>query len=342
MRKYREIDDAIHHSDFDYLQNLVKKEMSQTINLSDDPLLSVVIAYEKRDLAMKLLEVMPEMNLMASKCYDDTALHVAAAKGDVTVVEALVKKCKELMGKTNKNLETPLHKAALYGERDVFWKLVELGSKIEQRREDGSTMLHCAVMGNAPDLAIEIASEYQDLMTSRNSRAVTPLQLLLTIPEAFRSKLQLGPLGSFIYGFIPLEEKPVLEREGDEEDLEKPMMYPSKDEGKHSLMTLRQKFPPNCYTIFDLLELTFIPGRWIWHFVFNVLKQLFPSIHSLQLKKQNHGQATELIAFLASYILVFGIFLTKEEILLKEEEICFTLKNNRNLGQEMETNNKGR
>ena len=48
-------------------------------------------------------------------------------------------------------------------------------------------------------LALEIASNYPELMTTRNSRAVTPLQLLVTIPDAFRSNLVLGPVDALIY-----------------------------------------------------------------------------------------------------------------------------------------------
>ncbi|XP_072987335.1 uncharacterized protein [Typha latifolia] len=204
QKKYREIDDAISNDDWTYLQKLLsekfillpaknKEEEDMTINLSDDPLLSIVVAYETSDLALRLVEVMSEKNLMASNIYGDTALHGR-------LVKAIAMKCQYLKWSRNRKLEIPLHKAALYGQRGSFWKLVDLGSDIYERRwDDGSNMLHYAVTGNAPDLAMEIANEYPELITSRNSLGATPLHLLLTIPEAFKSKLQLGFLDSVEY-----------------------------------------------------------------------------------------------------------------------------------------------
>ncbi|XP_072987331.1 uncharacterized protein [Typha latifolia] len=104
--KYKEIDDAIRNDDWTYLQKLLSEKfipnddemnLSDAVNLSDDPLLSVVVAYDKSDLALRLLDVMPEGNLWAKNIYGDTALHVAAAKGDVRVVEALVTKWEALI-----------------------------------------------------------------------------------------------------------------------------------------------------------------------------------------------------------------------------------------------------
>ncbi|KAJ4811571.1 hypothetical protein LUZ62_024137 [Rhynchospora pubera] len=164
---------------------------------------------------------MSEESMMAPNYDGDTALHVAAAKGDVKVASALAEKNPGLLEARNKHMEIPLHKAALFGEEEVFWILVEKNSPVDARREDGATMLHCAVMGNAPDVLINlhlafvhlIAEEYPEQMTSRNSQAVTPLQLVVTIPEAFRSQLRL---------VIPLEERCRKSVQGDEEELEKP------------------------------------------------------------------------------------------------------------------------
>lgn len=125
------------------------------VNLSEDPLLSIVIAYGKSDLAIQLISEMPTERLMAANYDGDTALHIAAARGDVRVVTALVDKNPRLLEARNKHMEIPLHKAALYGETDVFWTLVDKNSPVDARREDGATMLHCAVMGNAPGLFVK-------------------------------------------------------------------------------------------------------------------------------------------------------------------------------------------
>ncbi|XP_026662279.2 uncharacterized protein LOC103711819 [Phoenix dactylifera] len=291
---YDVVNDAIRH---DNLRELLK-HVEGPVNLSEDPLLSVVIACGKSKLAIKLLANMPPEKLMDKNFNDDTALHVAAEMGDESVVEALVKKNRDLLGASNKQLEIPLHKAALFGRRRIFWDLVRHGSNARANREDGATMLHCAVVGKAPELALEIAKEYRDLMTRRNSKAVTPLQLMVTIPEAFPSQSHLGPIESLIYDWIPLEErhkKPV--EESSVRETSDPRY--KDNECLQLVRTSRRKLPPNYASFFDMLELACIPVRWARILVFNILKQLSTRIQDLELQKKNHKQAMELIAYLA-------------------------------------------
>ncbi|CAL9081258.1 unnamed protein product [Musa textilis] len=152
----------------------------------NDTLLHVVIACNETDLAKRIIQQMPVETLAAMNLYGDTALHVAAAV--------------DLIGEHNLKQETPLHKAAFYGHRDMFWCLVNEGQGSPyERREDGATMLHCAIMGNAPGLALEIAEHFPLLITSRNTMAVTPLQLMVTIPGLFRSQMVLGSSESILY-----------------------------------------------------------------------------------------------------------------------------------------------
>ncbi|XP_078163294.1 uncharacterized protein LOC144558343 [Carex rostrata] len=246
---------------------------------------------------------MPTESVMAANYDGDTALHIAAARGDVRVATALVDKNPRLLEARNRHMEIPLHKAALYGETDVFWTLVDKNSPVDARREDGATMLHCAVMGNAPELALQIAEEYKDQMIGRNAQAVTPLQLLVTIPELFRSQLRLGSLESLIYEFIPLEER-YQSVQGDEEELSRPstndlLISSCKDEGVFSLLKLRKIFRPNYSTLFDLSQLACIPVRWARLLTFNIIKQLSPRIQYLQYQKEKHKQTMDLIDYLA-------------------------------------------
>ncbi|KAF3321498.1 Death-associated protein kinase dapk-1 [Carex littledalei] len=155
MKKYEEIDSAIRNNKRGYLSELVKEKDPGPANLLKDSILSIVIAYEKSDLAIQLISEMSTESVMAANYDRDTALHIAAAKGDVRVVTALVNKNPRLLEARNRHMEIPLHKAALYGETDVFWTLVDKNSPVDARREDGATMLHCAVMGNAPVIPLE-------------------------------------------------------------------------------------------------------------------------------------------------------------------------------------------
>ena len=103
-QRFHALDDAIRH---DKLEKLLQHVQSLTweaahVNLSEDPLLSVVIAYEKSKLAIELIEQMPPMNLIIGNFNGDTALHVAVAKGDESVVDALVKQSDDLLHLCNK------------------------------------------------------------------------------------------------------------------------------------------------------------------------------------------------------------------------------------------------
>ncbi|URD88708.1 ANK [Musa troglodytarum] len=228
----------------------------------------------------------------------------------------LIRRVPDLVHKRNARKEIPLHNAALYGLQDMFWLLVGKNSSPEARREDGATMLHCAIMGNAPVLALQIAKTYPSQIESRNEHALTPLQLFVTIPEAFRSQVVLGALDSFIYDWIPLEEDSSKMNKRDEEVAANRSLSDSvlsvactcnlksigvaqEDDGDHSPRAFRSKFPSNYSTLFDLLEFINIPAGWILRFVYNIIRLLSPRVRRLERKKKNHAETMHLIEYLA-------------------------------------------
>ncbi|XP_064994307.1 uncharacterized protein LOC135630922 isoform X4 [Musa acuminata AAA Group] len=183
---------------------LAEEDPGRPVNLMNDTLLHVVIACNKADLAKSIILQMPVETLAAKNLYGDTALHVTAAVGNSEVAKELFDTREDLIGEQNLKQETPLHKAAFYGHHDMFWCLVDEGKGSPyDRREDGATMLHCAIMGNEPGLALEIAERFPLLITSRNTMAVTPLQLMVTVPGLFRSQMVLGCFESILYGLYP-------------------------------------------------------------------------------------------------------------------------------------------
>ncbi|WOL19541.1 hypothetical protein Cni_G28339 [Canna indica] len=300
VKWFREVNYHIRHNEYDRLIN-VTQGGDQSVNLMNDPLLSVVIAKGKTDMAIRLINKMEAEMLINAKNYDeDTALHVAATLGNCRLAEALHNKNKDLVKQVNKKMETPLHKAVLNGQKDIFWLLVCLGASPHDRREDGATMLHCAIMANAPALALKIAKQYPDQITSRNDIGVTPLQLMVTIPEAFRSQLVLGLLDSVLYDWIPLEEDSdhKISRVDEEAPAGTPLSshleVTSKDQDEYAIVeyysrtskSIRSKFPSQYSTLFDLLELVNIPG--------------FPTIQHLERRKKKHKAAMDLVGHLAN------------------------------------------
>ncbi|URD91357.1 ANK [Musa troglodytarum] len=187
---------------------------------------------------------------------------------DGEVATELVRNNKDIIKERNSKLETPLHKAALYGHRDMFW-------------------------------------QYPELITSRNEEAVAPLQLMVTIPELFRSQMVLGSLESFLFRLIPLEEDAPKTRDGDEEapksmDRADATEEIEEDDYEHleRPRRIRSKFPSQYTPLLDLLELMHIPARWIQVFLFNILKQLSPRIRRLEEIKRTHREALQLIEHL--------------------------------------------
>ncbi|KAH7687355.1 Caskin/Ankyrin repeat-containing protein [Dioscorea alata] len=192
-KEFQEIDYAIKRENFAFLQKYVKATSNgelRWVNLSKDPLLNVMIAYgSKDDILLNLINMMTCDALEAKNKVGDTALHVAAAKDRKAVATSLIEKNDYLIYERNENWETPLLKATHFGSANTFDCLLHHGSNVFARNKDGDNVLHCAILGNNPDLALKIAQQHQKLMLHRNDKALTPLQLMVTIPEVFRSSL---------------------------------------------------------------------------------------------------------------------------------------------------------
>ncbi|XP_064993869.1 uncharacterized protein LOC108952191 isoform X2 [Musa acuminata AAA Group] len=313
--RFRLLNSLLHREnvDADELLNLVGEDYP--VNLMNDPLLSVVIACKKPKLAVRLIAKISSNDILKAYNYNgDTALHVAAAMDDKEVALELIRRVPDLVHMRNRKQEIPLHKAALYGLQGMFKLLVDENSSPEARREDGATMLHCAIMGNAPGLALEIAERFPFLITSRNTMAVTPLQLMVTVPGLFRSQMVLGGLESMLHNFIPLEKDSHRTRQRDEEEASGSSNDAGQAEGTEQddhdcfawQRTIRSRFPSCRCTLVDILVFPGTPTsfsvlavNWVLLRLFIILKTLCPRTRHLEKIKRTHGKALELIEFLA-------------------------------------------
>lgn len=162
MVHFRRVNSLIHHERFDELLELIKIDgwERHPVNLMEDPVLSIVISTKKTQLAVKLIERIERVEcakLRKANIFGDTPLHIAAVEGDTIVAKALLQKDPSLIKAVNLKEETALHKAAMYGQESMFWCLVhesEMVSAVDYRKGDGSNVLHCAIMGNAPSKKI--------------------------------------------------------------------------------------------------------------------------------------------------------------------------------------------
>ncbi|GAY40624.1 hypothetical protein CUMW_053390 [Citrus unshiu] len=106
-----------------------------------------------------------------------TPLHIAAGLGNVSMCKCIATADPKLIGERNHENETPFFLAALHGHKDAFLCLHCLCASVDDgynysRRKNGETVLHCAISGYY--------------------FGVSPLHLLATKPNAFRSGSHLG------------------------------------------------------------------------------------------------------------------------------------------------------
>ncbi|XP_039121445.1 uncharacterized protein LOC120258160 [Dioscorea cayenensis subsp. rotundata] len=251
MEEYRKIKNAIRKGDLNDLSTYIDKP----VNFSGDYLLHVLTASKKTDLVIKLVHMVNAKRLLeARNQLKDTALHVAAATGDLPAAREMILKNKELLSITNK-------------------------------------------------LALEIAQQFSDLIFGRNFRAVTPLHLIATIPQAFRSATQLGFVESLIYACFPLNYESSSKiyskgiTEGDEE--KQKMTVPNTtlkdgelldDETTCCMIKARKLFH-------NIME--FPAVRWLRLFLIKILKKMFTMVEEIQEQKKNHACVLNLIAYLA-------------------------------------------
>lgn len=94
---------------------------------------------------------------------DDRLLHIAARKGEIQEIEALVAAGAQI------NLpgdlgNTPLHNAVLTGSKPAVLKLLELGAKANIKNEFGQTAADVARNGGHADLGAIISAHRECLV----------------------------------------------------------------------------------------------------------------------------------------------------------------------------------
>ncbi|KAK4259063.1 hypothetical protein QN277_005437 [Acacia crassicarpa] len=122
----------------------------------------------------------------------------------------------KLLERKNKSGETPLFRAAAYGNLKMLKHVVNEHIKAEEAEGDlfkihqyseTQTILHACINGQHFDVALWIISKmnWRRLILERDNKNLTCLELLASLPYAFRSHYPVGSLTSVIYNcMIPL------------------------------------------------------------------------------------------------------------------------------------------
>ncbi|XVF84547.1 hypothetical protein PTKIN_Ptkin17bG0045800 [Pterospermum kingtungense] len=185
-----------------------------------------IAAYRGNEQVLRVLAKMvaqPKKHELLKKknIHGNTILHEVATTTNIKAADVIIRELlfgdgpsnhesdirgrEEILADRNKLGETPLFRAAEYGNKMM---VVYLATEIERvgslhchyKRDDGVSILHIAVMGQHFDTAIWFLEKNPELASYKDKNGKTSLHLLASMATAFRSTSQrTGNLKQFIY-----------------------------------------------------------------------------------------------------------------------------------------------
>ncbi|XP_062104497.1 uncharacterized protein LOC133815703 [Humulus lupulus] len=177
------------------------------ITILEDTALHIAVSVGQTDTALELVGVSKDGILEVENARGNTALHIAAALGNLIVCTHMVMKNPKLVAIRNHNGETPIFLAALHGKKDTFLYLYSKDKEESLvRRNNGDTILHAAITGEYFSLAVGIMKSHPDLADAINENGLSPLHILASKPNAFHSSTRLGLFDRIIYHCLVVDE----------------------------------------------------------------------------------------------------------------------------------------
>ncbi|KAH9649759.1 ANK REP REGION domain-containing protein [Citrus sinensis] len=217
-----------------YENNPMSREAKLT--RSGDTALHIAAAAGQTNIVSELVEIMGENASNVLKIQNDrgdTAFHLAAALGNEAMCHCMASKDRELIS------------AVLHGNMAAFLCLHSYNQEKDNRpcrKNNGETILHSAIAGEYFSIAFQIMRAYADLVNSVNENGLTPLHILASKPNAFKSGSRLGLFDRIIYYCIPVNEFKV-----DKHDHEAHSTYSRAKNGRNH--------PENYETCFEFFKL---------------------------------------------------------------------------------------
>nr|XP_028956174.1 uncharacterized protein LOC103408076 isoform X8 [Malus domestica] len=197
------------------IYRLNKEAHGAKITKSCDTALHVAVSDGQEEHVKELVNQITGKELEIQNERGNTPLHIAAWMGNETMCSFLANAHPSLVTTFNVDNETPLFLAAVYGKKDAFLCMHRIYTPTLDdprkrynycRRNNGDTILHCAISGDYFDLAFQIIHLYEDLVNSVNAQGFSPLHLLATKPSAFKSGSHLSRFQEIIYHCIYVDE----------------------------------------------------------------------------------------------------------------------------------------
>ncbi|XVF65181.1 hypothetical protein PTKIN_Ptkin09bG0226300 [Pterospermum kingtungense] len=196
------------------------------ITEAEDTTLHLAVSGGKLEVVYSMVEVLDKQKekekekekdyvskvLKAKNKRGNTPLHTAAVLGNAHMCHCMASKDPNLIAERNIKNETPFFYAAQFGHKDAFLCLYfcypaeNRGDLCRSRDENGDNILHAAISGEHFDLAFQIICKYSELLEAVNIYGSSPLHLLATKTNAFKSCTRLGLFDRILYRCIPVDQ----------------------------------------------------------------------------------------------------------------------------------------
>ncbi|XP_022714613.1 uncharacterized protein LOC111274281 [Durio zibethinus] len=213
-----------------FYQNKPADALFDQITACKDTVFHIAAQKGSKEVIVALLKMVPtprRLELLNMKnIQGNTIVHEVATTENVEVADSLLRKLlssngptvnneldigvirKQTLGDRNNLGETPLFRAAEFGKTAMVKFLVQQVEEVgnlhdHYRRDDGVTILHCAVLGQYFDTAIWLLKKDPLLATYKDKNGKTILHLLARMPTAFKSTSDMKKLELFIYNCFP-------------------------------------------------------------------------------------------------------------------------------------------
>ncbi|XP_031114015.1 uncharacterized protein LOC116017544 [Ipomoea triloba] len=182
---------ALPPHDMETLRRFWKEERNRPVDMRGNTILHFLAVYGNvaalGALIQESLQVSSE-ELGMKNDDGDTPLHKAARFGQKEAANIILSADINLAWAANILGETPLYVSAAAGEGEVFSILARYDtSQSTLKRNDGCTILHAAVMHERYDVAMKILSLFPQLARMPNGSGMTALNVLATQQHSFRS-----------------------------------------------------------------------------------------------------------------------------------------------------------
>ncbi|XP_039034503.1 protein ACCELERATED CELL DEATH 6-like isoform X1 [Hibiscus syriacus] len=177
------------------------------INACGDTIFHIAAYNGRNEPLQVMLKLVPQSRkrelMMMKNGFGNTILHEAATTTNVRAADLLIRELllfhendirqrEEILAARNKLGETPLFRAAEYSNKTMVVYLareIERGGNLmsHYKRNDGTSILHIAVIGQHFDTAIWFLKKDPQLATYRDKHGKTSLHVLAGISSAFKS-----------------------------------------------------------------------------------------------------------------------------------------------------------